>query len=92
LIPHLQAKADAASGRLPQNHVASAVHELGDTRCQQNGLAGGFAFLGYLGDVPSRCIVQINGTDWIFDLQATRSTNAKAPQFKATAEPSSLAA
>ena len=92
LIPHLQAKADAASGRLPQNHVASAVHELGDTRCQQIGLVGGFAFVGYSGDVPSRCIVQINGTDWIFDLQATRSPNSKAPQFKATAEPSSLAA
>ena len=92
LIPSLQAKADAASGRLPSNHVASAIHEFSDTHCQQSGLVGGFAFLGYSGDVPSRCIVQINGTDWIFDLQATRSPNSKAPQFKATAEPSSLAA
>jgi hypothetical protein len=92
LIPHLQAKADAASGRLPHNHVASAVHEFSDTHCQQSGLVGGFAFLGYSGDVPSRCIVQINDTTWQFELQATRSPNAKAPQFKATAEPSSLAA
>ncbi|KIL97403.1 hypothetical protein CCC_00464 [Paramagnetospirillum magnetotacticum MS-1] len=92
LIPSLQAKADAASGRLPQNHVASAVHEVSDTHCQQIGLVGGFAFLSYRGEVPSRCIVQINDTTWQFELQATRSPNAKAPQFKATAEPSSLAA
>ena len=92
LIPSLQSKAEAASGRLSSNHIASAVHELSDTHCQQSGLVGGFAFLGYSGDVPSRCIVQINDTIWQFELQATRSPNSKAPQFKATAEPSSLAA
>ena len=92
LIPSLQAKADVASGRLPQNHVASAVHVFSDTRCQQIGLVGGFAFLSYRGEVPSRCIVQINDMTWQFELQATRSSNLKAPQFKATAEPSSLAA
>ena len=92
LIPHLQSKAEAASGRLSRNHIASAVHEFHDSRCEQSGLIGGIAFLGYSGDVPSRCVVQINDTIWQFELQATRSPNSKAPQFKATAEPSSLAA
>jgi hypothetical protein len=92
VIPNLQAKADVASGRLPSKHVASAIHEFHDSKCEGRGMTEGIAFLGYNGELPSYCVAQVNGRNWKFDLQATHSTNARAPQFKATAERSSEAA
>lgn len=92
VISSLQAKADAACGRLPSKHVASAIHEFHDSKCEGRGMTEGIAFLGYNGDLPTYCVVQVNGRNWKFDLQATHSTNARAPQFKATAERSSEAA
>ncbi|CAA7614692.1 conserved hypothetical protein [Magnetospirillum sp. LM-5] len=92
VIPFWLDKAEAAEGRLARKHVASAIHEFQDRNCEGHGVNCGIAFMGYRGDVPSRCIVQLNGTDWKFDLQPIRSAKLKSPQYKATAERSSAAA
>jgi hypothetical protein len=87
IIPKLQERAQAATGRLSRKHIASAIHEFEDRICQGSGVAQGFAIMGYKNDCPDNCVVQLGDTTWGFELEPGRSTNAKSPQFKATAEP-----
>ena len=81
-----------ADGYLEQKHVASLIHEFSDKNCQKRGLPFGMAIMVYRDADPVGCVVEMNGSYWQFALELKQRMSPKQPHFKATAEPSSLAA
>jgi hypothetical protein len=85
VIPKFQAQAEKAEGRLARNHVVSAIHRNTDKNCSADGIHSGIAVMLYDGNVPTTCIVQLDGLEWHFGLMVCDSKSPNAPQFKASA-------